>query len=498
MGSWYQKQDMNHKQILLVFIHTKTNIQENMISYESLIHHVCHNHQKWCVRISNSSLLSWSSEVICIQLTNTVLQSSKGTLTFINSLWPNVFIWRHRTGSILSQEMPWCLMAPSHYLNHCWVSISDVLWHLLQDSFTWNYQDIYPWLKFTPPRGQSVKVWSCKTINVPRITWLVPAVVLQYPPPGSHRWPPVLCNDHLIFQSSRQPVHPHHGQYILEVIYPHLKAPARSPPPPPPPPQTHTHTQHGHVGRCCSAWYSTWLLNTWFLCRATISRLIFMTLWSQFVVICGIREALHQCHARVEPALQRTACLAVQWLKCIDDRCEQHWCGRLICLNEVMHGIHSLAVIVEGWIRFEASMRYNNFLAWFGWDVQQLSHAQDHHSHHWVQCSLPHHEPPCPAPLPYNQKAPYLHLCVCVLGGGGGGGGGSAWGKRVALGHCDRLHQLIYPLWSFWLEQLFAKRDEFHINKFEQSVGHKVVLRPIKIICQEILLQTRPTSTVRL
>ena len=237
MGLWYQKQDMNHKQILLVFIHTKTNIQENMISYESLIHHVCHNHQKWCVRISNSSLLSWSSEVICIQLTNTVLQSSKGTLTFINSLWPSVFIWRHRTGSTLSQEMPWCLMAPSHYLNHCWVSISDVLWHLLQDSFTWNYQDIYPWLKFTPPRGQSVKVWSCKTINVPRITWLVLAVVLQYPPPGSHRWPPVLCNDHLIFQSSGQPVHPHHGQYILEVIYPHLKAPARSPPP-----NTHTHS----------------------------------------------------------------------------------------------------------------------------------------------------------------------------------------------------------------------------------------------------------------
>ena len=83
-----------------------------------------------------------------------------------------------------------------------------------------------------------------------------------------------------------------------------------------------------------------------------------MTRWSQIVVICGIGEALHQCHVRVKPALQRAACL-VQWIKVIDDRCEQYWCGRLICLNEFMHSIHSCAVIVEGWIRYEANKRYN-------------------------------------------------------------------------------------------------------------------------------------------
>ena len=32
-------------------------------------------------------------------------------------------------GSPLAQVMDWCLMAPGHYLNHCWINNSKVLWH---------------------------------------------------------------------------------------------------------------------------------------------------------------------------------------------------------------------------------------------------------------------------------------------------------------------------------------------------------------------------------
>ena len=37
----------------------------------------------------------------------------------INSLWPSVAIWRHRSWSTLAQVMARCLTAPSHYLNQC-------------------------------------------------------------------------------------------------------------------------------------------------------------------------------------------------------------------------------------------------------------------------------------------------------------------------------------------------------------------------------------------
>ena len=49
-----------------------------------------------------------------------------------NSLWPGDAIWRHRTRSTLVQIMACCLTAPSHYLNQCWLIISEVPWHSSQ------------------------------------------------------------------------------------------------------------------------------------------------------------------------------------------------------------------------------------------------------------------------------------------------------------------------------------------------------------------------------
>ena len=70
--------------------------------------------------------------------------------TSFNSLWPNDAICRHKSGSILIQGMACCLMAPSHYLNHCWLIISEVLLHSLDDSFKGNYLDISHWMCFKP------------------------------------------------------------------------------------------------------------------------------------------------------------------------------------------------------------------------------------------------------------------------------------------------------------------------------------------------------------
>ena len=47
----------------------------------------------------------------------------------VNSLWSNDAIRRQRSGSTLAQVMTCWLMAPSHYLNQCWLIISKVKWH---------------------------------------------------------------------------------------------------------------------------------------------------------------------------------------------------------------------------------------------------------------------------------------------------------------------------------------------------------------------------------
>ena len=55
---------------------------------------------------------------------------------WVNSLWPSDAIWRQRPGSTLAQVMACCLTAPSHYLNQCWLIISEVQWHSYWGNFT--------------------------------------------------------------------------------------------------------------------------------------------------------------------------------------------------------------------------------------------------------------------------------------------------------------------------------------------------------------------------
>ena len=61
-----------------------------------------------------------------------------GVWNLFSSLWPNDAIWWHRSGSPLAQVMACCLTAPSHYLNQCWLMISEVFWHSPDSNFTEN------------------------------------------------------------------------------------------------------------------------------------------------------------------------------------------------------------------------------------------------------------------------------------------------------------------------------------------------------------------------
>ena len=54
--------------------------------------------------------------------------------------------WWHRTWSVLVQVMACCLTAPSHYLNQCWVIISEALWHSPEGNFKGNPQEILEWV----------------------------------------------------------------------------------------------------------------------------------------------------------------------------------------------------------------------------------------------------------------------------------------------------------------------------------------------------------------
>ena len=84
----------------------------------------------------------------------------------VNSLWPGDAIWWYRTGSTLLRL--WLVVqkiAPSHYLNQCWIIIREVLWHSSEGNFTRNAKDIYPgwaWkslikISEASPRSQRVK-----------------------------------------------------------------------------------------------------------------------------------------------------------------------------------------------------------------------------------------------------------------------------------------------------------------------------------------------------
>ena len=95
-----------------------------------------------CLRaVDSSSLYTHFCDFTCQKWQNKTVQS------IINSLGPSDAMWWQRSVSPLAQVMACCLTAPSHYLNQCWLVISEVKWHTSKGKFTretsainhWNY-----------------------------------------------------------------------------------------------------------------------------------------------------------------------------------------------------------------------------------------------------------------------------------------------------------------------------------------------------------------------
>ena len=76
-----------------------------------------------------------------------MLTISPRPLATFNSFGPSDAIWRWRSWSTLIQVMAWCLTAPNHYLNQCWLIINKVLWHSSQDIIIRRLEDTNQWSK---------------------------------------------------------------------------------------------------------------------------------------------------------------------------------------------------------------------------------------------------------------------------------------------------------------------------------------------------------------
>ena len=91
---------------------------------------------QWCGAFMFSLSLAWTGcctnswQIWCCSCSVTVIGIYNYTCLVlywvINSLWPSDAIWRQKSWSTLAQVMACCLMAPSHYLNQCWLIISKV------------------------------------------------------------------------------------------------------------------------------------------------------------------------------------------------------------------------------------------------------------------------------------------------------------------------------------------------------------------------------------
>ena len=62
----------------------------------------------------------------CCRLINFTIKNDGNMLIWSNSSSVSNFMWGQRYWSTVFQIMAWCLMAPSHYLNQCWLLIIDI------------------------------------------------------------------------------------------------------------------------------------------------------------------------------------------------------------------------------------------------------------------------------------------------------------------------------------------------------------------------------------
>ena len=83
----------------------------------------------------------WKCEVYDLKVSILLkIWAATWTLVYLlfKSLWPSDAIWRKGSMSTLVQVMAWCLTAPSHYLNQCWLIITKIQWCSSESNFAWD------------------------------------------------------------------------------------------------------------------------------------------------------------------------------------------------------------------------------------------------------------------------------------------------------------------------------------------------------------------------
>ena len=82
----------------------------------------------------------------------------------------NNAIWRHKSGSILVQVLACCLNAKRHYLNQCWLTAIEILWHPFEDNVYISIPNLC--LKFTHSKSQPHSPGDSELKEVP---WTLPS-----------------------------------------------------------------------------------------------------------------------------------------------------------------------------------------------------------------------------------------------------------------------------------------------------------------------------------
>ena len=81
----------------------------------------CWTFKFWWYETEPWMTLMWHQ---CKQWISNIMPSSDFT-EHVNSMWPSAAIWQQRSWSRLAQVMAWCLIAPSRYMNQCWLFINN-------------------------------------------------------------------------------------------------------------------------------------------------------------------------------------------------------------------------------------------------------------------------------------------------------------------------------------------------------------------------------------
>ena len=94
----------------------------------------CKNKYRYCHCGSKPRYFTFFSSLVSSVQFNSIqfcllFLSADALATAVNLLGPSDAIWWQKSGSTLAQVMACCLTAPSHYLNQCWLIISEAKWH---------------------------------------------------------------------------------------------------------------------------------------------------------------------------------------------------------------------------------------------------------------------------------------------------------------------------------------------------------------------------------